>query len=400
MSAQYKNYRPNGKTNTCVCYRDNISPPLAAKRHRDKSQVININNANYEKISLLSSKSVHPGISYGIVCITNISTIWRYCKCRMYDCLCSHLLSGDEWASMQNSRHDGLQIFTTVIFVYIIRPLSFIGILCNVLSVFVLGRYDVMQRTTRFLLQNLAIADGMFLVTCLVFVTIMNDEGRLDIIATFLVAPCHLPAVWLVVTVTAERYVAICWPHRASQLCTMSHARQAVAAVYGVWLFMSVLFVIPFVVPRVSEATQITPVVLVYSIFDFFLPLSLLVFFNSCLIKAVRESFAVRRQQVNIRHASNDVKETNNERKCATQLIVVVIVFVVCQLPSSFTIVCLIIGISFLFRSIIRFVSYCLVLNMLLMVVNSSINFFIYFLTGNRFRTTLLDLLCCRRRNQ
>ena len=50
------------------------------------------------------------------------------------------------------------------------------------------------------------------------------------------------PTVWLVVVVTADRYVAICRPLHAAQYSTVSRVRRAVATVWIVPLLSSTYF--------------------------------------------------------------------------------------------------------------------------------------------------------------
>ena len=126
-------------------------------------------------------------------------------------------------------------------FVYVVLPLSFIGIIFNVVSVFVLGRDDTKRQTTRFLFQMLAVADCAFLVsntTCnadqiYLFTDWLptNAEVRqfyYSYIVKYLY-PLHNitlnAAVWMVVIVTAERYLAVCWPLLARRHITMLIAR-------------------------------------------------------------------------------------------------------------------------------------------------------------------------------
>ena len=288
------------------------------------------------------------------------------------------------------------------IIVYIAGPMCSTGLLLNSLSLFALSRYDVMQPTTRFLLQNLAIADSLFIITCFTIYMRYNDIWEL-VALPFLF---HLPAVWLIVVVTAERYVAICWPTRATQLCTMSHARRAVVIVYVVFVLLlstlvGLIFTIPIGVNTIlksilrSHLFNIT--VLVHNVFDFLLPLSFIVFFNCRLMKAVRESFATRRHHKRI-HASDDSSDANNERNCTMQLIAVVIVFIICQMPTSVTIICQIVSsyyYNFSSTYLVSATKCSLLLNILLMILNSSVNFILYFLSGKKFRSTLYDTFSC-----
>ena len=289
------------------------------------------------------------------------------------------------------------------IFIYIAGPLCSVGIFLNLLSLFALSRYNAMQPTTRFLLQNLAIADSLFIITCFTIFLRRNQIWEL-IVLPFLF---HLPAVWLIVVVTAERYVAICWPTRASQLCTMSNARRAVLVVYVIFILLmstlgglihKVLSEENAILQSILRSHIFNVTVLVHNILDFLLPLCLIIFFNCRLMKAVRESFAIRRQHKRM-HASDDPSDANNERNCTMQLIAVISVFIICQLPTFVTIICQTVSnyCYHLSPTYLVSVTNCsLLLNILLMIFNSSVNFILYVLSGKKFRSTVHDLFCCR----
>ena len=124
------------------------------------------------------------------------------------------------------------------------------------------------------------------------------------------------------------------------------------------------------------------------------LPLCLLVFFNVRLIRAIRRSYAlIGRQKLN----NGDNVTTNNEIRSALLLIAVVTSFIMFQLPSFFTLVSHFIivpkyGFSLFSHEFIMnydAVSHCL------WIINSSVNFLIYFVMGRRFRQILLRYLLC-----
>ena len=118
-----------------------------------------------------------------------------------------------------------------VVNVYVVSTLCLCGIVGNVLSVVVLGRDRSIRRTTALLLRALGVADTVYLVTCLLFQTVKTIYQLTDWLPTSLrrVWPYAEPFVWplasvaqtcnvwLVVLLTADRYVAICRPLHAAQ---------------------------------------------------------------------------------------------------------------------------------------------------------------------------------------
>ena len=105
------------------------------------------------------------------------------------------------------------------------------GILGNVVSVVVLGRDRSIRRTTGLLLRSLGVSDTAYLVTCLLFQTVKTVHEVTDWLPTVawrawpylepyvwpLASIAQTCNVWLVVVLTADRYVAICKPLHAAQ---------------------------------------------------------------------------------------------------------------------------------------------------------------------------------------
>jgi len=115
--------------------------------------------------------------------------------------------------------------------IYVVGLLCLFGISGNVASMAVLGRDRSLRRNTGFLLQMLALSDTVYLVTCLCYQTVnavyeitdwLSVEGRQGwTVVMPYTWPCASIAqtctVWLVVVVTADRYVAICKPLHCQQ---------------------------------------------------------------------------------------------------------------------------------------------------------------------------------------
>ena len=121
----------------------------------------------------------------------------------------------------------------------------------------------------------------------------------------------------------------------------------------------------------------------------FLLPFSTIAFFNTRLIMAIRAS---ARLQVSDRRGCGELKR--RERYTLT-LVVVVLVFVICELPDLFLRTWMALQ-RFLPAmpyptSELRLIN---VISNLFLTINSSVNFIIYCVVGRRFRDVLVRVFC------
>ena len=143
------------------------------------------------------------------------------------------------------------EIARLVVYLLVLAILGVFGIVGNILSIVVLGRDNVMKKTTRFLLRNLATADIGFLIMFVVryaFSTIRNQVPQIgqlywsmDPYLWFIREVFHMASIYSVVIVTGDRYIAICRPLQSGRLSTTRNARWAVAVMWC----MAVIFNIP-----------------------------------------------------------------------------------------------------------------------------------------------------------
>jgi len=145
-------------------------------------------------------------------------------------------------SAMNVSTDFTLRAVRLTINVYVVGMLSLLGILGNLMSTIVLGRDQSIRKTTRFLLQMLAVSDGVYLVACVFYQTLKtvsdSTEWFPEVIQTSwpvveqIVWPCASVAqtctVWLVVIVTADRYIAICCPLQAPQYSTSARTKSVI----------------------------------------------------------------------------------------------------------------------------------------------------------------------------
>jgi hypothetical protein len=177
---------------------------------------------------------------------------------------------------------------------YLMLPLMFVGFICNLLIVVVLSRDKTMNKTTRFLLQTLALADIMFYVfrpicdvTELgVFLRWRKLNYKMHYTIGMLVTVSQTIVAWMAVIVTYQRYVAVSRPLHARQYITTSRAR---AAVVIVWIGSFIIYA-PFICLGLTRVTVSNGDVwfyfyyMIFITFTFFLPTSLTVFLNIRLI--------------------------------------------------------------------------------------------------------------------
>jgi len=343
--------------------------------------------------------------------------------------------------------------YVTIVDLYIVGPLCAFGIAGNVLSIVVLGHDQTIRRTTGFLMQMLAVTDAAFLVSCLSMYTLTTALKWTDwfpgavhrvwpyvyVYSYPMMTVTWTASVWMVVVLTADRYIAICRPLHTAQYSTLPRLRRAVAVL---WVLAVALNLPRFFELRVAEVKtdQVSPsdgfplnglvssnysttwdihvnltqnstsseshsvlelgfremvknqvYQVVYKmcldfVVRFLLPLAALVFFNQSLIRALRQSDQLRH------HSATD---GGTGRQHTWMLVVVVIVFVVCQLPGAVWRVCWVLyqyaGVPFSLSAL----NYALVAIDLMLVVNSSVNVVIYCFVGRQFRAILLRMIGC-----
>jgi len=344
--------------------------------------------------------------------------------------------------------------YQIVVNIYIVGAMCAFGIAGNVLSLVVLGRDQTIHRTTGFLMQMLAVADAAFLVSCLFYNTLNTVVQLTDWLPAvvrrgwmyFMV--CSRPivfitctaSVWMVVLLIADRYIAICHPLHAAQYSTLPRLRRAVTVLwaFAVTYSLPAIFEVEVVEVKTDHVSPSDGLALngsdvisgnstmvdtllnltlestsseshsvltweltamgrnqVYQVvyrtcldfvIQYLLPLVALAFFNQRLVHALHESDQWRC------HSTTD---GGTGRQHTWMLFVVVIVFVVCQLPTMAYQVCYVLhwyaGVPFSWSAM----NYAGVIIDLMLVVNSSINVVIYCFMGRQFRAILLRIIGC-----
>ena len=323
----------------------------------------------------------------------------------------------------------GMRRTRLVVDVGLVLVLCIIGLVGNTVSFYVLSKMK--GGTTPWLLRSLAVADSVYLFTCLFFqvgvtlYTYMDSVRRALTMFAFVersiyafASMAQTAAVWIVVVITCNRWAAICHPLWAKQTATNKKAGAAVMAA----VTFAVLFNIPLifelkVISYTSRCTNVTrwatvatalsrnPIYsLVYKtilcfIFRSFLPLLILVILNIQLIRAVHSSATQDGKVVNERRGGGHGNGGSSGQDRLTKMIIAVVsIFIICQLPDI-TYRILMTIIMYGRRSRVGWDVKMYYLGMFvnfMLTLNSAINFLIYFMVGKTFRQTLKKHCCFR----
>ena len=314
-----------------------------------------------------------------------------------------------------------------VIYLLVLPILGVFGIVGNILSIVVLGRDDVMKKTTRFLLRNLAMAHIGFLImfvfqnACLTVINLKHITTIYQVphysspqifqlqhvydsmlpYLLFITHVFHVTSIYSVVIVTGDRYIAIGRPLQSGRLSTTRNARWAVVVVWCVAVIFNIPRGIGYMTIPCNNATpgcdaSSMPLhrdrvyILVYhvildNIVKMIIPLTVLITFNIKLIKAVRASHEMH-------------SETQRQQKNTTvMLVTVVITFIICFTPRLLKGVLWVIHFFSMNGMMIGYyilwiIMYNSMLSDMFLAVNSAVNFLIYLARGERFRRILKNI--------
>ena len=297
--------------------------------------------------------------------------------------------------------------------------ISCYGIVGNILSIIVLSHRQ-MRNSTSYYLISLAIYDMMVLLFMSLFLAIPTLYLEKDILEGYYFAypymhpfvyPVALIAqtgtVYTILAFTVERYIAVCRPLHAANTCTMARTKRVIFIIF----IASIAYNLPRffeyqtgqewseaknrTVPTIeyteigkNKVFQEVYFIYMYLFIMFLLPFGLLTVLNILLIRAVNHAKATRDSIT-----SSNSKETN----LTVMLIVVINVFLGCQLPALVdNMMVAIFGVETLNCSV-QWVQFTTISN-LLVVINSAVNFILYCTVGKRFRKVFLRMFCFKRK--
>lgn len=282
----------------------------------------------------------------------------------------------------------------------LLNMVGVLGILGNILSMIILSRPQ-MRSSINYLLIGLARCDTVLILTSILlfgvpaiypytgylryyYLRLLPEISR---VVYPLAMSAQTASVYLTLTVTLERYVAVCHPLRARALCTYGRAR--------IYVIVIIIFSICYNIPRFFEvnineypdeefgyvyciaASDMRAdqnyiniyIHWLYLIFIYFIPFLSITFFNSMIYRQVRKANR-ERQRLS--------RTEKREIGLATMLFCVVIVFICCNILA------LLINIIEAFTG--KIYDRLVKTSNLLVTINSSVNFIIYVIFGEKFK--------------
>ena len=201
-----------------------------------------------------------------------------------------------------------------------------------------------------------------------------------------------------VLAMTLDKYIAIKWPHRASTYSTPRRAKMIVMTLYVCVCIYNIphLFLSSVIFGRCLNFGIRSIITSVYSWFSFVLnaviPFTMLIHMNYVITKVVRESRKSFEDQ-----AMETIQKTmkNAENQLTIMLLLVTTLFLILICPTYFRFIYLVFArrdtpldyakSMFIFQITAK-----------LYITNSGINFFLYCISGKKFRDDLKEtFLCC-----
>lgn len=300
-------------------------------------------------------------------------------------------------------------LFRFVWYTVITGTLCLLGITGNTLSILILQR-DKGNEVANLLLQALAFADNALLFTSIILLSVVwgslpyfnASQAFTTLTPIFLkyIQPlgymAKTCAIWMTVLLAINRYIVIKRPLEAQWICTLWKARLQVIAV----LVFSVVCNVPrFFQFRILhsnsssvpyEATEmgkgslfnILYTNVLYTLLVLILPLIILVFMNVSLILELKHM----KQQRSLMNISSQPSDTN----ITLVMCIIIVIFIVCHTPDR-----ILQGVNSFYKDDWwKYTCYLSAICNLLIIINSSTNFLVYYFLRKRFRRLLFQVLC------
>ncbi len=316
-------------------------------------------------------------------------------------------------APYDNSLYDTLQ-FQYYAWGIVGSIIAALGVIGNILSIIVLSNRRMQSSTSCYLIA-LAVFDITVLISLFLFMslpTVYIATGKLE--SYFLAYPYMHPfaypialtaqtcSIYTTVAFTVERYIAVCMPLKAAKMCTTSRARKTVLTIVVLAIIYNIprmleykteVYVDPatnqtvaqFVETQLGKNSTYRHLYFIYMqlVVMLAIPFVLLAVLNTLLIRAVKRS-EMTTGKINTK--------TKKENSLTIMLISVIVVFMICQVPSIADNIFMVTLSEEQLMSPVYVKITCI--SNLMVIMNSAINFYLYCVFGYKFRSVFCRIFC------
>ena len=208
-------------------------------------------------------------------------------------------------------------------------------------------------------------------------------------------------ATYLILSMTVDKYIAIKWPHKAATYSITGRAKVIIVTIVTfVALYNLPQFFITTVTKGICYGNSVKSILTkIHSWSSFVLngviPFTMLIRINYVIVKTVRKSqelFTVNVGTIRMESRQRTMKSAGNQ--LTTMLLLITMLFLILLLPTY---------IRFIYSSFVssdtpyKFSTSIFIaeISYKLHVTNSGINFFLYCISGKKFRNDLKEIICC-----
>ena len=304
--------------------------------------------------------------------------------------------------------------------------LSVIGLAGNILSYTVFNRYSHQPKTSTYLLKILALIDSLVLISHSLFYGLFFLKQHSDVYDGFVYKYAFLhvyrfvrfahytfltQSIWLTVVVTVDRYIAVCYPLK-NYLRTIPIFRKYITVLSVGAVLFNVPHYFEYVIKPAGlqenewtftrqafynsqDGSSLRIQYLIYNVLLHMLLFSLghLLILSVLNIRLLRSIHGSLRHRQHITHNCSHTT-TADQKNFTTMLVTVISVVIVCVLPYP------VVSIFYLLNYFLKFdVSMVLEFMWLVkignvtMIINSTVNFFLYCIFWKKFRKILRHVI-------
>ncbi|XP_070175643.1 somatostatin receptor type 5-like [Littorina saxatilis] len=292
----------------------------------------------------------------------------------------------------------------------------------NSMTVAIIYRLKAKRSTVDQYLIVIAVADTLFILTSelniwvylVTGVSLVSSNNVMCKLTQWLIAVTSVSSVWLLVAMTTQRALSVVWPHRINVMCTSMTSWRVIAGVVvtSALTYAHALYGIGVNEAEDNGCTIVSPAYFVFAMevwtyvdlcLNPFLPFACILIANVVLVVKLRESLKHATEQL----GAGDSQHANRSSEALSVSVTVITVslsFIVLTAPAVINNLILTWTVfkdpasaqSFSLEDHLAIIFLEAVLN-LLRASNYCLNFYLYCLTGTRFRNEFKKMLCAWR---